>query len=922
MRPLKLVMSAFGPFGDEETIDFTKMGSSGLYLVTGDTGAGKTTIFDAISYGLYGAPSGEYRDGKMFRSKYAKLETITFVELTFETHGKEYVVKRIPEQRRAKMRGEGEAQQKAEAVLTFSDGRQPLTKIQEVDDAIRQIVGLNQKQFSQITMLAQGEFRKLLLSTTDEKQKIFRDIFATEEYRVLQAKLKDMNLEMKKEYDRTKDHILRDIASLECGEDFSGKEELEEFCGHNQLVGKEQVEHLVGDLLRVDEACLQKFEEELGGTETSLQQLNARIGVASERQKAVSQMQMVEKELEELNGGLKKREQSVQEAEQQMREVETLNAEVVRIEAKLEDYSQYDTLKKAVEKKQQELVAIEKQQEKHNDKINQLAQEEKQLTEMIEMQKDAEVKALECQQNLTSLTERKEAVTLLIKDYETESKLCKSCEKEEQAYKKSSEAFEQLAKNLVDHEKLFLDAQAGVLARGLEKGKPCPVCGSLEHPQPAKAVEEVVTREALDEERACVEQAREQCQGLVTNLTRMKEQLAQHQNQYASQLKKLFGVDTMDFTELVQQKETVETQLDDMKLCLTKWQTAKKQREQAMEQLPQVQSTIKQLNEQMNLAEQEKVACQTEVKNLLGQLEQLRSGLGFESVEDAKKTLEQLRLKAGNILQEQKEATRLLQELKQDISTKEGQRESLEKMLQEQSAENLDTLLEQRTQLMNEKQQKETGKSQVYARYQKNCGIAHQVSEQWDAFQSFEERYVAVKRISDTVNGELSGQDKVKLETYILMAYFERVLQKANVRLLGMTAGQYELVRSLQADNQKSQSGLDINVYDHYTASERSVKSLSGGETFMASLALALGLADEIQSAAGGIHMDTLFVDEGFGSLDDDTLKRAMAELQKLTEGNRLVGMISHVADLKNWIDRQIVVKKEAHEGSKVEMIL
>ena len=378
MRPLKLVMSAFGPFGDVETIDFTKMGPSGLYLVTGDTGAGKTTIFDAISYGLYGAPSGEYRDGKMFRSKYAKLETITFVELTFETHGKEYVVKRIPEQRRAKMRGEGEAQQKAEAVLTFSDGRQPLTKIQEVDDAIRQIVGLNQKQFSQITMLAQGEFRKLLLSTTDEKQKIFRDIFATEEYRVLQAKLKDVNLEMKKEYDRTKDHILRDIASLECGEDFSGKEELEEFCGHNQLVGKDHVEHLVEDLIRVDEACLQRFEEELSTTETSLQQLNARIGVASERQKAVSQMQMIEKELEELNGGLKQREQRVQEAEQQMGEVETLNTEVVRIEAKLEDYSQYDTLKKTVEKKQQELVAIEKQQAKRNDKINQLAQEEKQ----------------------------------------------------------------------------------------------------------------------------------------------------------------------------------------------------------------------------------------------------------------------------------------------------------------------------------------------------------------------------------------------------------------------------------------------------------------------------------------------------------------------------------------------------------------
>ncbi len=922
MRPLKLVMSAFGPFGELVTIDFTKMGPSGLYLVTGDTGAGKTTIFDAISYGLYGAPSGEYREGKMFRSKYAKLETITFVELTFETHGKEYVVKRIPEQRRAKMRGEGEAQQKAEAVLTFPDGRQPLTKIQEVDDAIKQIVGLNQKQFSQITMLAQGEFRKLLLSTTDEKQKIFRDIFATEEYRVLQVRLKDMYLEMKKEYDRKKDHILRDVASLEYAEDFSGKEELEQFNEHNQLVGKKQLEDLVAELLQIDQDCLKAFEEELSTMETSLQQLNTKVGVASERQKAVLQLQQIEKELLELKSGLAQRENRVQIAEQNMEKVETLNAEVVRIEAKLEEYTQYTVLKNEVEKKQQEVDSIGKQQEKRKETMHQLEQEEKRLTEIVEQYKDAEVKVLECQQNLTALQERKAAVALLVKDYEIEGELRRSCEGEEQAYKKHSEMFEQLAKNLVDHEKLFLDAQAGVLARSLEKGKPCPVCGSLEHPQPAEAVAEVVTREALDEERACVEQARAQCQQLVTNLTRMKEQLIQHHNQCVSQLKKLFGVDSMDATQLDEKREEIEIQLQDMEKSLKKWRDANAQRQQALEQLPQVQSTGKHLNEEMHLAEQEKVARQTEVEKLFEQLEQMRAGLGFDSVEDAKKSVEKLRSQANTILQEQKEATRVLQELKQEISAKEGQRKSLEKLLKEQSDENLDALLEQRAHLMQEKQQKEKHKSCVYARYQKNSGIANNVFEQWDAFQAFEERYIAVKRISDTVNGELSGQDKVKLETYILMAYFERVLQKANLRLLGMTAGQYELVRSLQADNQKSQSGLDINVYDHYTASERSVKSLSGGETFMASLALALGLADEIQSAAGGIHMDTLFVDEGFGSLDDDTLKRAMAELHKLTEGNRLVGIISHVADLKNWIDKQIVVKKASHEGSRVEMVV
>lgn len=922
MRPLKLVMSAFGPFAEEVTIDFTKMGRSGLYLVTGDTGAGKTTIFDAISYALYGAPSGDYREGKMFRSKYANLETITFVELTFETHGKEYVVKRIPEQKRAKMRGEGEAQQKAEVLLTFSDDRQPVTKIAEVDDAIKQIVGLNQKQFSQITMLAQGEFRKLLLSTTDEKQKIFRDIFETEEYRMLQVRLKDMNLEMKKEYDRQKDHILRDIASLEYTEDFSRKEELEQFKEHNQLVGKNQLKEVVTDLLQGDEQLVAAYGEQLKGMEDSLQQLNARVGVASEREKSVLRLQQIEDGLAGLKGALEKREHAVKVAEKNMEKVEELNAQAVRIEAKLGDYDQYTALKQDIDKKQKEIFAIQQQQEKRKVTMEKLEQDEKWLHAVLETHRDADVKLLECQQNLVGLQERKEAVALLIKDCETERELRIAYDKKETEYRKLSEEFERLAKTLVEHEKMFLDAQAGVLAMKLELGKPCPVCGSLEHPHPAVQVEEVVTREVLEEERGFVDQAREQCQQVVTNLTKWKEQLTQHQKQCSSQLKKLFDVDTVESVELNVQIGQIKAQIQDMETCLKKWKEAKKQRNQAVERLPQIQTSGKQLNAEMQLAEQEKIARQTEVTQLSEQMEQLRTGLRFDSVDDAKKMVTDLRAQASKITQEQKDASRLLQELKQDISVQEGQKKSLEKLLKEQTEDDLYALVEQREHLMREKQQKEAQKSYVYARHEKNRGIANRVGLQWDAFESYEEQYLAVKHISDTVNGELSGQDKVKLETYILMAYFERVLQKANVRLLGMTSGQYELVRSRQADNQKSQSGLDINVYDHYTASERSVKSLSGGETFMASLALALGLADEIQSAAGGVHMDTLFVDEGFGSLDDDTLKRAMKELDQLTEGNRLVGIISHVADLKSWIDRQIVVKKAAHEGSKVEMVL
>lgn len=922
MRPLKLEMSAFGPFADVVTIDFRKLGSSGLYLVTGDTGAGKTTIFDAISYALYGAPSGELREGRMFRSKYANSNVETFVKLTFEVHGKEYVVKRMPEQTRAKKRGTGEMKDSEKVQLTFPDARLTLEKINDANDAIKEIVGLDQAQFSQITMLAQGEFRKLLTSETKMKEQIFREIFATEEYQILQRKLKDKSLEMQKEYERQEGRILSNIASLEYTEEFAGKEELELFKEHNQLVGKAQMKKLMEALIREDEQLIAVCGERLNEMEASLQQLNAKVGVAAERQKSVLQLQQTEKELEKLQASLEQRENALKVAEKNMEKVEALNAEAVRIETKLEDYDQYTTLKQDVEKKQQEVSALIKQQEKRKATMEKLEQDENHLNAVIEQNKDADVKLLECQQNFAELQERKEAVALLIKDYEEEHKLRVACEKKEKIYQKLSDTFERLSRTFVEHDKMFLDAQAGVLAAQLEEGAPCPVCGSLEHPHPAVQVETVVTREELDEERAGVDEARQQCQQMITELTKVREQWTQHRNQCTNQLKKLFGVETMESDELDARREQIKTQVAEVETQIQKWKEAKEQRNQAVEQLPHVQNSGKEMNAEFQFVQQEKVMRQTEIAQLLEQMKKLRAGLQFDSAVDAKKKVEVLRREVNAIAQEQKDAIVALQELKQDISKQEGQKKSIEKLLKDHPAEDLSVLEEQRDKLLKTKQQKDEEKGRIFARYQKNIDIEKNVNSQWDRFEEYEEHYLAVKRVSDTVNGELAGKDKVKLETYILMAYFERVLQKANVRLLGMTGGQYELVRCQQADNQKSQSGLDINVYDHYTASERSVKSLSGGETFMASLSLALGLADEIQSTVGGVHMDTLFVDEGFGSLDDDTLKRAMKELNQLTEGNRLVGIISHVADLKNWIDRQIVVTKVAHEGSRVEMVV
>lgn len=922
MKPVKLVMSAFGPFADEVTIDFQRLGDAGLYLVTGDTGAGKTTIFDAISYALYGTTSGEFREGKMLRSKYASLDVLTFVELTFETHGKCYVVKRTPDQIRARMRGEGETKQSAEAILFYPDDRQPITKIPDVNKAVKEVVGLDQKQFSQITMLAQGEFRKMLLSSTDEKQKIFRDIFATWDYESLQERLKEQSLERKRKYDKQRDNILHDITSLECGEEFAGKDVLEQFKTSGQLVGKDAFKNQIDDLLKMDKELLEKYQRQLLKLENELQQLNSRIGVASERQRSVQELQRIEVELVNLKEALIEKENIRKKAEQDAKCIDQLHAETVRIEMRLDDYNQYTALKDAIIEKQCIMQVIERQQEERKATMEKNVRNERHLKEIVERYKGVDVRILELEQKLTAANERKTEMEFLVQDYEKEQKLQLVLEQKQNAYKDKSMEFERMAKGLAEHEKLFLDAQAGVLAEMLEEGKACPVCGSVNHPHPAAKIAEVATREQLDEEKNQVDAVRKQCQDASVAVVQAREQLEQQKNRCMEKLEKLFNVTDIQRKELDIECARMAEQIVDMELNLKQWQVAKEEYDRASSELPKLTEDAKRLQEAFQSAEQDKVAGHTEVKKLSEQLERVKEGLQFDSIDDAHKEIERLREKAKTLADAQKTATDVLQKLKQKISAQAGQKRSLEKLLDAQPVEDLSELEEQRNHFMRDKQAKEMLNSRVNARYQKNQSIVNRINQAWFEFERYEQEYLAVKTLSDTANGELSGRDKIKLETYIQMAYFERVLEKANVRLLGMTGGQYELIRSKQADNQKSQSGLEINVFDHYTSSERSVKSLSGGETFMASLALALGLADEIQAMVGGIHIDTLFVDEGFGSLDDETLKRAMKELNKLTEGNRLVGIISHVADLKSWIDKQIVVTKVNHEGSHVELIV
>jgi len=1481
MRPVKLTMSAFGPYAGNTVIDFGALGGHGLYLITGDTGAGKTTIFDAIVYALYGEASGEVRRADMFRSKYARADVPTYVEYTFEYRGKQYTVKRNPEYQRPKGRGTGLTLQKADAELTYPDGRAPVTKSRDVTRAVTELVGLDRKQFSQIAMIAQGDFQKLLFAGTEERSGIFRQIFKTDLYQRLQEQLKVQTKNQWKVYDELKRSVSQYMDGIVCGEETpsgaklkelqkerfegvvqEGLEALEALCAEDrealagldgqverldkavqredQLIGnihkiKEQREELLKnqqlleeqkpELLQASEQCAQAREnarecaplalqikeqqdnlelfdrvkrerEELAAQEQVLAECGLRRQTLTERRQALEEALAAKREtLKVLSAAgeererlenrketalrlremlCQRREGLEQETERllgteeslgrERRQEESLGAALVEYQGRIEALADRDGMLLAVEEmtgKLQERAGILEKQEAEWNRVKEAVWEAEAALEELsaretafreaqerrraerELLRDAGEREAVCrhrteeaEERLRTFREQRDALTsgkaslealekscgeLRIqalehrkelaarkeewekcKDADTRMLLCRQKEKElaqqrqaqeelrgelevlgtrrkelwqaQQEYRKAVGEKELLGTAFRGLEQRFLDAQAGMLARGLEEGRRCPVCGSLHHPEPAKMPDAVPEKAELEKEKkrlAAAEAKAERLSARAGLLLQRQEEQVQLLDGMAEKLLPdgaSAGMDALperlaelerltdiaeeelcrtadgiekeirrkeELDELLRKGEETQRGLDDslqerlqeyaaakgsleeksrqwenflaelslpdavsqkteetenhlgqsLKQCRAAWKQAEKdkqrleklEREDALEEKEQQavreqtarrqeqaadlkgqdKALLKQLAEELEkaadslaaacglpgmgepacterpmlpgagepacterpmlpgagkpacterpmlpgagepactewpmlpgagepadaqrlrkdtgkreqtagqiasmklsmqkysalleargsvlraqIAERKRLEAEQKQKEealagsrerriaLERQLEgiagrrmekagQLYEGLCGAVPEFAAKYPESSRV-SGETLEEQSVQTetalseklraldealeenrgKLLQkqELEKRIPQDEAQAKSLSEGIQETEVlltrqkagcearkERIDGLLKQlgterredveerirelekrRSELENAlktAEQKlsdcstrkerleaaaETLKSQLAAageagtlreedvlerkdklqqekkalgekRDQKKHALAaneeiwRKVKARQDEIVGVEKKYVWMKALSDTANGNLNGKRKIELETYIQMTYFDSILRRANLRLLGMSGGQYELKRDEEGDGRKEKAGLELSVIDHYNGTERSVKTLSGGEAFQASLSLALGLSDEIQSYAGGIRMDSMFVDEGFGSLDEEALHQAVKALAGLTEGSRLVGIISHVSELKEQIEKKIVVTK------------
>lgn len=921
MRPLKLTMSAFGPYADTTVIELEKLGKSGLYLITGDTGAGKTTIFDAITFALYGEASGQNREPSMLRSQYAKENTPTEVELIFECKDKIYTVRRNPEYQREKIHGGGFTVQKANAELIMPDGSVVVKKV-EVDNAIKEIIGIDRKQFLQIAMIAQGDFLKLLLSSTEDRKKIFRQIFKTEPFDRLQTELKNAYLSLESRRKGAKMSVQQYIEGFYCSETDLLSMELKKAVAGELPISECVL--LARKLIENDTALEEKLTEEVLEAERKIDRVSAELSKIEEREKSIEELNEIDLLLQTAENNRINAEKAFSQVEEIKPEIEKLSATINIQNAELNSYDEFDEKKKFLSEKIKNLQIIAKELDYS---INQHKDLERKLTVLREDCKsfeNAEVLLEKYGNSFKEVSQRIDKVQAILSDLNNIDKANQILKRWQEEYSKALSLLEVKRADYDRMETLFLNAQAGVLAQTLEIGKPCPVCGALEHPLPAPKEEKAPSQQQLKTAKAEVEKYSEDVNEKSKSCAEAIAKIKDKTEIVELEIKNLFGeVDGLEFNNLLNdEKERLLKQKEQINLDIQEQKKRAKVRAELSLLIPEKESELISLKARIEQLTSTQASEQTAKKHYEQEIEKMSIKLAYSCKTEAEQALKSLENKKGELLKQVETLEENMRFTERQVALLHAKKEQLDKQINGFQTSDKPSILQYKTELLTEKTNKTNEKQQITIRRSSNEKTLEQVIKSSGELVKIEEELSWVKAVSDTANGGIKEKEKVMLETYVQMRYFDRIIQRANTRFIMMTDGQYELKRKVTADNNRSQSGLDLDVIDYYNSTIRSVKTLSGGESFKASLALALGLSDEIQSSAGGIKLDTMFVDEGFGSLDEDSLNQAIRSLSGLTEGNRLVGVISHVRELKERIEKQIVVSKERSGGSKVELVI
>ena len=865
MKPLSLTMSAFGPYAGVTQLDFGKLGSEGVFLITGDTGAGKTTIFDAISFALYGEASGgaERRAARSFRSDYAAAEAETYVEFFFEHRGREYRIKRAPEYERRKLRGEGTTKQAAYAEFECAETGELITRIDAVNARVGELTGLSRSQFAQTVMIAQGDFLKILNAKSEDRKRLFQKLFDTEVFAGIQQRLKDMNGECAQAVERINALSEAELARLKDDMDFARAKELREL--RTDVRRMDKLPELLEERLRARRERLDAAMAAAAQGEQRAALLSAQLAEARHTNRELDERDKLARELEKMNASGEAAAAQEEKLTHARRAARLAGAEALLKKwtaESAENAAQLSAAEQALKKSeaaQEEWAARRAAAEKELEGAEALKDGLRRMAEAIPllMNAAAEAAALEAQREAAKLcleeSRRRDAEYTAVKER-------------------------------------FYASQAGLLAAELKEGQPCPVCGATEHPAPARPAYEPATKEQL--ERADGERRRAEARVHAAAAEAAKRQ---------AELESAKGrLEALGFTggesaqELEGECARTRAEIQRREAAAKR---ARAESEAALAALSRAKAALENAEKRHADIEAALEAQQAEFAAGL-------SALGFAGAEEYERA--KMPARDMDALDAQLRARR------ERLRSLTDRLEALTEKLTGAERTELEAL--EATAAAAQRASRAAGEA---AAAMKSAAAADEeaiarIRELSARRAEAQRRWAVVKEVYDTVSGQVSRRVKISFETYVQQYYFKQVIAAANKRLTVLTDGMFVLRVKEEARNMRSQAGLDLDVLDRSTGLWRDVSTLSGGESFMASLALALGLADTVQSRSGGVRLDAMFIDEGFGTLDENSLRQAMELLTRLAGGRRLVGVISHMAELKERIDKKVVVTKSA----------
>lgn len=907
MKPQKLIMSAFGSYAEEVAIDFSKT-NHGIFLITGDTGAGKTTIFDAICYALYDRTSGGARESSDMRSQYAGAYTPTFVEYAFTYGSDTYVIKRNPKYSRLSKRKDKDGNYKETieqpgVELIMPDGKVFPGKLKETNEKIVEIIGLDADQFTQIAMIAQGEFMKLLQASSNKRKEIFAKIFDTKIYWQLQDELRKKTKSIYGELEDNRKYCEQELGSI-------------------RLLPDEQAEGAEFSFLEHDsEELLRRLYSLL--TEGKKRESEQKVRLEEEqRQIEIKSSALIEGK--QINALWEQLEQAVAE----QKRLETGKEEMLAKEKQLEQAKRAAVVKKEEEKYQAGRIACQ-ESEKRVGSYQTMLQELTSRMETLEKKKESaqvirKEREPEYQQQIIriedSLPVYEQAMRVEQEQRKQEKELflieTSIHEKQEQLVRTQQELLQkhesagQALRSFQQANDAFIAEQAGILAENLQENMPCPVCGSTTHPHKAKLSESAVTQQQVNQAKKIWQKEEEEEHLCSEKVTRLRDELETMKQEQAAKK-----------SSVENRKEQYE-QLR-KKLAFATKQEAEEVASELKRKLLELQNAAKQVEEEWQKASQEKAAVSGRLeveaeqkKRLMQEAEELSELFhrilgeqGFADEESYRKAL-------CSEAQEKAIEQEMAAYHEKCVRNEENVRQ-LEHQTKNQKRRNVQLLAEELLTLQEERQQLEEENKTLYGMNQRNEEAYQKLKKSFAERVRLKQQYQLYSGLDKTANGNLSGTAKLDFQTFIQRRFFEMIIHEANKRLIKMTSNQFILqCRSLDKLSNQGAVGLDLDVYSLINDRTRDVKTLSGGESFMAALAMALGMSDVIQNTAGRVKLETMFVDEGFGSLDEEARGEAIKILQELAGNKRLVGIISHVTELKEQIDCKLVVTKD-EQGSK-----